>query len=324
MAFRTIIKDNFETFSITYSDIILSMGSCFAMHMAERLSEHKFKVQNNPFGILYNPISIARNLDLLASDRTFIESDLFEHQSLWHSYDHHGAFSASSPAESLTLINTSLRQARTNLAQTNTLLITLGTAFVWREQSSQSVVANCHKMPASHFTRIRSTVDEMVDVLYRVLKKYQVSRPDLRCLITVSPVRHLRDGMINNQLSKASLILTAHTLTKKLPNVFYFPAYEMLIDDLRDYRFYKSDMLHPSELAVDYIWSTFKQKYINASVTEKMEAIARILRAVNHRSLYPKSKAQQQFKAATLRQIEQLEQKYPDLSFLKEKQSLNP
>lgn len=324
MTFRTVLDDDLEAFNISYSDVILSMGSCFATHMAKRLSQHKFEVQNNPFGILYNPISIAQNLELLSSDRIFKESDLFEHQSLWHSYDHHGSYSATSAEESLALINGSLRQTRANLAQTNTLLITLGTAFVWRKQSNQKVVANCHKMPASHFNRVLCTVDEMVGALDRVLKQYQAKKPDLRCLITVSPVRHLRDGMMNNQLSKSSLILTAHTLTKKLPNVFYFPAYEILMDDLRDYRFYNADMLHPGEVAVDYVWSTFKKHYFAAPVSEKMEAVARILKAVKHRALYPKSKTQQQFKAATLRQIEQIEQKYPDLSFLEEKLSLNP
>lgn len=322
-AFRTALDQLPETFSISYADGMLSLGSCFATHMAQRLAQRKFDILDNPFGILYNPISIARSLEILASDRLYTADDLFEHQSLWHSFDHHGEFSAPSALESLALINDALQKTRAQLAQTNTLLITLGTAFVWRTTATQKVVANCHKLPAAHFTRRCSTVREMEAALYKVLKQYQALKPDLRCLLTVSPVRHLRDGMVNNQLSKASLILTAHTLTKKLPNVYYFPAYEMLIDDLRDYRFYQADMLHPSGVAVDYVWSTFKKQFFKGATLEKMQAVAQILKSVQHRPLYPNSNAQQQFKIATLRQIEKLEQKYPDLSFLKEKEQLN-
>lgn len=322
MAFRTTLDDPSEAFPISYADSILSMGSCFATHMAKRLSQRKFNIQNNPFGILYNPISIAQDLEILASKRIFNQEDLFEHQSLWHSFAHHGAFSATSAAESIDLINTSLKQARAQLQQTNTLIITLGTAFVWKEKTSQKVVANCHKLPASHFSRTACTVEEVVAALYPVLNAYQRRNPNLRCLLSVSPVRHLRDGMVNNQRSKASLILAAHTLTKKLPNVFYFPAYEIMMDDLRDYRFYTSDMLHPSALAVDYIWSFFRQHFFQKNTLEKMEMVERILKAVQHRPLYPNSAAQQQFKAKTLQQIALLEQKYPDLSFLEEKQQL--
>lgn len=319
MAFRTTLNNPSEAFPISYSDSILSMGSCFASHMAKRLSHRKFNVQDNPFGILYNPLSIAQNLETLASDHIFTEADLFEHQSLWHSYSHHGAFSAPSSIESLNLINPSLTQARAALPKTNTLLITLGTAFVWKEKQTQKVVANCHKVPAKQFHRTCITVEEIVDTLGPVLESYQTKKPDLRCLLTVSPVRHLRDGMVNNQLSKARLILAAHTLTKKLPNVFYFPAYEIMMDDLRDYRFYKADMLHPNEVAVDYIWSTFQQQFFEATTLEKIKAVEHILKAVNHKPLYPNSPTQQQFKAAMLKQIDLLEQKYPDLSFLEEK-----
>ncbi|GAB5551548.1 MAG: GSCFA domain-containing protein [Saprospiraceae bacterium] len=322
MAFRTTLEHPSEAFPISYTDSILSMGSCFAVHMAERLAQRKFNIQNNPFGILYNPISIAQNLELLASERTFSEVDLFEYQSLWHSFAHHGAFSAPSPTDSLDLINTALQQARAKLQQTNTLILTLGTAFVWKEKETQNVVANCHKLPANNFTRTCCTVDEIVAALSKVVEAYQEINPSLRCLISVSPVRHLRDGMVNNQLSKASLILAAHTLTKKLANVFYFPAYEMMMDDLRDYRFYNSDMLHPSALAVDYIWSFFQQHFFQENTLEQIHAIERILKAVQHRPLYPDSLAQQQFKAKTLQQITLLEQKYPDLSFLEEKEKL--
>lgn len=322
MAFRTTLEDPSEAFPISYADSILSMGSCFATHIAIRLFERKFNIQNNPFGILYNPISIAQNLEILASKRMFNQEDLFEHQSLWHSFAHHGAFSATSATESLDLINGALEQARAQLQQTNTLIITLGTAFVWKEKKTQQVVANCHKIPASHFTRTACTVKEIVAALYPILEAYQIENPNLRCLLSVSPVRHLRDGMVNNQRSKASLILAAHTLTKKLPNVFYFPAYEIMMDDLRDYRFYETDMLHPTEVAVDYIWSFFQNQFFSAATVEKMQAIERVLKAVNHRPLYPNSAAQQKFKAKTLEQIALLEQKYPDLSFLEEKQGL--
>jgi hypothetical protein len=293
------------------------------MHVAQRLSKRKFTVENNPFGILYNPMSIAQSLEILTSNRAFTEADLFEHQSLWHSFAHHGAFSAPTVAESLNLINQRLTIASNQLSKTKVLLITLGTAFVWQERTTQKVVANCHKLPATHFTRRLCTVEEMERALGQVLITYQKKYPDLHCLISVSPVRHLRDGMVNNQLSKASLLLVAHTLTKKLPNVYYFPAYEMLMDDLRDYRFYEADMLHPNGVAVDYVWDYFQRHYLSEETQVKMQAIEQVLKAVAHRPLYPNSTAQQQFQTKTVQQIEKLEQKYPDLSFEEEKELLH-
>ncbi|MEL7020575.1 MAG: GSCFA domain-containing protein, partial [Bacteroidota bacterium] len=216
-------------FRISHQDCIFSMGSCFAAHIGERLSAHKFSLVSNPFGIVYNPASIHKALQLLLTDYQFSESDFFQQGELWHSYYHHGQFSGTNLAKAIIRVQTSAQHARQYLRRCNRLLLTLGTAQVYTLKTRGEIVANCHKMPRQAFDKRRLSVAEIVAYLQPVLAQLRASSQDFQCILTVSPVRHWRDGLVENQRSKSALLLAAAELSDTLDYVHYFPAYEWII-----------------------------------------------------------------------------------------------
>ena len=229
----------------------LLLGSCFAENIGCLMRENKFDCDVNPFGILYNPLSVSKALDDIIACKHYGPDDLFFHQECYHSYMHHGSFSATNREMVLDTINTRLSKASQRLAQTEVLIITFGTAWVYYLQSTREVVSNCHKMPAKTFVREKLTVNDIVETYSSLIAKLQQCSPNLRLLFTVSPIRHVKDGLHENQLSKATLLLAIDELTRKFPEqVSYFPAYEIVMDELRDYRFYADDMGQPSALAI--------------------------------------------------------------------------
>ncbi|MEM8908723.1 MAG: GSCFA domain-containing protein [Bacteroidota bacterium] len=318
-SFRTVLQASPAKHSINYQDQSLSMGSCFAQHIGRRLQALQFSVLLNPFGILYNPLSIANGLRYLLSDQWFTPEDLFLHQGLWHSFAHHGRFSDPDQSLALAKINEALDQGRQQLRRSNRLLITLGTAQVFYHLPSEQAVANCHKLPDQMFVRKQLSPQEITSILQPLFQQLYAAQPDLKIITSVSPVRHLRDGLVQNQRSKASLLLALQTISEQLPFVSYFPAYELLLDDLRDYRFYEADMLHPNGQAIDYIWNFFKNQYLDAATQQIGRAIEKIKQASEHRPFHPHSPAHQQFLQKQLQQIEQLIQRYPFLDFAEEK-----
>lgn len=280
------------------------VGSCFTENIGSRLTDRKFNIAVNPFGIVYNPVSIASCLErLLGPKPEFQKEDLFEHMGLWHSWEHHGRFSRPDLQETLSQINDTCATAAEQLKGCSRLIITLGTSDVFYLKETGRIVANNHKMPATYFEQRRISFDEVVETLSNVLQKIFESQIGLQVIFSVSPVRHTRNGLVENQRSKAVLLLACEVLSRQYENVHYFPAYELLLDDLRDYRFYAADMIHPSDVAVDYIWNYFSEMYFSAETRKLNTAIEKVLTALNHRPFNPES---EEYKAFVAKQREEM------------------
>lgn len=313
MDFRIPVEIPPYPFRIGPSDRGLVLGSCFAAHIGGWLREGKMPVCVNPFGVLYNPASIAQALERLASGRPFGEDELFEHNGLWHSFGHHGDFSGKDRETTLANINHALTDGATALKRADYLMLTLGTAWVYERQGK--VVANCHKLPAQEFKRRRLSVAEMVGMLAEQIDRW----PKKKVILTISPVIHRGDGLVENQLSKSSLIVAAHELVSRFPErVHYFPAYEIVTGELRDYRFYAEDMCHPSPLAVEVVRERFAEALLTPEARELMTEAAVLRRAMDHRPLHPESAEYERFRAKMRQKAESLQQRYKNADFTEE------
>lgn len=305
--------------SVDPSQQLMLLGSCFAGNMGAMLSERKFRLNLNPFGILYNPASISTALRQLLSGKIYTNQDLFLFREYWHSPMHHGAFSASTTEDTLKAINTRLEQARRELPGLDWLMLTLGTAYVYEHKETGLVVANCHKQPEKLFRRRRLDVEEIVADYVSLLTELWQRNPKMKVLFTVSPIRHVRDGMHANQISKATLLLAVERLQELFPEqVFYFPSYEIVLDELRDYRFYADDMLHPSPLAVRYLWQRFEETFFTPQTRQLLAECEEIQRALAHKPFHPEADEYKRFLGQIVLKIEQLKGKYPYLDFEKE------
>lgn len=302
--------------SLNISDLgcrFMSFGSCFASTVHDDLRHHGLRSSFSPFGITYNPEVMAHQLQLLVDDRLFTESDLGQSEDgVYFSFMHHGDFSGQDSTASLNKINQRLMIARQQFMETQFLILTLGTSYVYRLKSNQRAVANCHKQPAHDFDReIVDHKDSSLQLLQAV-EVLRSKKPDLQIIFTVSPVRHLRDSAFENSQSKAHLLIAAKTLTDRLEGAHYFPAYEIMIDELRDYRFYAQDMSHPSPLAVDYICSRFKDFIFKD--TKVFQEVAEYRKRVLHRHRNPKSPSAKAFIEATSVCRQKIENTYPELN----------
>jgi hypothetical protein len=296
---------------------ILLAGSCFTEHMAERLRNHKFRVLDNPNGILFNPHSLSTSLRRAVHAEPYTSADLFQQDGLWVSWDFHGRYAHPDPEAALQAMNLSLAQAHAFLKGCRWVILTLGSAFVYRLADGR-IVANCHKVPSQHFTRSLLGVDETVRCLSDMVADISAVAPDLRFILTVSPVRHLRDGFVDNNRSKAVLITAAHALCERYDNVSYFPAYELVIDDLRDYRFFMEDMVHPNHLATEYVWERFTTAHIEPASREIMKDIARLRAAMSHRPLHPDSVPHADFRRRHFERVLDLTARLPWIDFSQE------
>lgn len=297
---------------------VMVMGSCFSEHIGQCLSENGMRCDVNPYGVLYNPLSISQALRQVFMARRYQVGDdeLVNHGEHWHSLMHHGQFSASSVEECVSLINARLVPA-TSLSREAGLVIilTLGSSYVYRYGGAEGpVVGNCHKMPESCFTRSRLCVEEVVEEFRRLITGVILPvNPTVRILFTVSPIRHRRDGMSANTLSKAVLLLAIDRLVAEMPEYCsYFPAYEIVMDELRDYRFYADDMLHPSPVAVEYIWQRFVECCFSDEARHCMREWEEICRARRHKPFNPDSEAYKRFLCQIELRIEQHKAKYPN------------
>lgn len=321
ISFRSTFNISPNPQPIRYDQRILALGSCFVEHIGGRLADLGYALASNPFGLTYNPSSLAQGLLALCEDRPWGMEQLIEHEGYWHSLAHHGSFSASTAEDCLAGIRASFAQHRAHLLQTDVLILTLGTAWVYRHREREMVVNNCHRLPSSAFERYRLEVEEIISLLSQALDAFWHLRPKGRCIISLSPVRHLKDGVVENQLSKASLLLAIHRLVAHYgTKLRYFPAYELLLDDLRDYRFYGEDLVHPNNLAVQYIWEHFEQSELAPEEAALRKAWQQLRQAQNHRPLHPQSPSYQQFVRQQLQKIEQLEKQYPQANFEEFKQ----
>ena len=314
--FRTEVKIDSTKFKIGYEDIILSLGSCFSENISQKLSAAYFNVDVNPFGVLFNPISIKNSLNYLLDFRKFTENDLFQQGSLWKSFTHSSLFAGTSKLEVLNNINQRIEFSAQKLRNSKVILITFGTAWVYEYQNTSEIVANCHKLPSNEFVRKRLSVDGIVNDYIDIFQRISNECPDIQIIITVSPIRHWKDGAHENNLSKSILLLAVDALRKQFPFVHYFPSYEILLDELRDYRFYANDMCHPSGLAVDYIWKRFCETYFTENTNQMRERLESLNQQLNHKPLFPDTIEHNQFLFQIEKQKDKLKNEYP---FLKDR-----
>lgn len=293
-----------SSWKIGYDDQILLMGSCFADSMCAKLHEHYFRVEGNPFGVLYNPASIAMAIEMARKSQTIEDKDLVEHGGLWHSMAHHGVFSDVDMAVVLDKCNGSIVALRQALENATVITITFGTAWVY--EYAGKVVGNCHKIPANQFVRRRMTVEEIVATWQPLVE----AMPDKKWLFTVSPIRHVKDGLHENHINKGILLQAVEQLTKQT-GCSYFPAYEIMLDELRDYRYYAEDMVHPSSMAVEYIWQRLVETYMTADTQAEMKTLHQLWRDEHHRFIHPDSMEAKRFLERLGQKKHELQEDYP-------------
>ena len=293
-----------SSWKIGYDDQILLMGSCFADSMCAKLHEHYFRVEGNPFGVLYNPASIAMAIEMARKSQTIEDKDLVEHGGLWHSMAHHGVFSDIDMAVVLDKCNGSIVALRQALENATVITITFGTAWVY--EYAGKVVGNCHKIPANQFVRRRMTVEEIVATWQPLVE----AMPDKKWLFTVSPIRHVKDGLHENHINKGILLQAVEQLSKQ-SGCSYFPAYEIMLDELRDYRYYAEDMVHPSSMAVEYIWQRLVETYMTADTQAEMKKLHQLWRDEHHRFIHPDSMEAKRFLERLGQKKHELQEDYP-------------
>lgn len=316
MKFRTEIDVRPAGFRIDHLRSGFIAGSCFSEHIYKKLTDRKFSVAANPFGIQFNPLSIGAMLRRLRECKLYGIEDLNMSDGMWFSYDHHGSFTSSSPEETLAAVNAALESGSKALATADYVVMTWGTAWIYRLAENGRPVANCHKQPACCFTRERLSVSDIVNDYAALLEGPLAGK---QVLITVSPVRHVKDGMAENSLSKAVLRLAAGELTERFPCVHYFPAFEIMNDDLRDYRFYAEDMVHPSPQAVDYVWEKFTEYSMDAPTRVLLPELERLRAAISHRVMNPDSDPARRFGRSSLELVSSLERRLPMIDFSAER-----
>lgn len=323
MKFRTEIFPEKPDFTIEHKDKIITFGSCFAENIALYFQRNKFNVFPNPFGVLYNPVSILNSINIIKSKKVFTKDDLFFDQSEWHSFYHHSDFSHHNHEICLQKINETTTDCFDRLKNADVIIITFGTAFVYELKESAQVVSNCHKIPQEKFIRKLLTLDETMTAVTGIIETISELNKKVKLIFTVSPVRHWKEGAVNNQLSKATLLLTVKNVIENYPACDYFPSYEILIDDLRDYRYYEKDLLHPNEQATDYIWEKFSSVYFSEDCQNACDEISKLISAVNHKPRNIYSGKHQSFVKKQIEYLVHLKQKYPHIDFADEEEILN-
>ena len=313
--FRPIVKPLSFRGNISHRQGVMMLGSCFSDNIGLRLRQACFDVDINPFGTLYNPASIACGIGAILKCRQYSIDDLFQEKgdNRWHSFSHHSEYSSVDSQLMLEKINQRVCEANKMLQRASTLIVTFGTAWVYKYAPTGKVVANCHKLPASMFERSIMSIDEIVAMWKDVIADVKAIHQSIQVIFTVSPIRHLRDGAHENQLSKSTLLLAINQLVRECEDVIYFPAYEIMNDDLRDYRFYTSDMTHPSEVAVDYIYDIFSQSFFDDDTISLAEKCVTLSKRLMHIPMSDDQDAVARFVHSTNQLKTQLLQQYPFL-----------
>ncbi len=313
--FRTTIEAPAYPFNIGYDTGLMFFGSCFTNSIGLKLKDLKFSSDINPFGILYNPISIKTSLEILAKKSLFEKEDLFEHSEMWHSFSHHSKFSGMDLDRTLNVINDRITKSSENLKNAKYLFITFGSAMVFEHKETEKIVSNCHKLPSDNFKRYLLNADVITVEYFQLLNTLKNLNPDLKIIFTVSPVRHIKDGLTGNRESKSILFVAIQQIMEHFDNIYYFPAYEIMMDDLRDYRFYTSDMIHPNETAIKYIMDVFGESFFTKETLKIKKEIEKVNKAVCHKVLNPETKAYQNFLKNNFENIERLQKEYSFLNF---------
>ena len=316
MQFQLPIQIKSPETRINYRDIILLTGSCFTEHIGNSLSELKFSVLQNPNGILFDPRSVCNSLLSYIENKQYKKDDLFFLNEVWNSWEHHSRFSNINAEGCLRTINESQRQAHDFLKTTDWLIITLGSSFSYRltpefsKDQEGAGVANCHRAPSQWFNKHLLTIEEIVSLLDNAYHRLKQFNAHLKIIFTISPVRHIRDGVIENNRSKARLIESVHHMINKFPGLYYFPAYELVIDVLRDYRFYDIDMVHPNYAATEFVMEKFREDFIDEESKQLMEEIKKIVIARKHKPFQPETNAHKVFLKTHFEKTKELQAKY--------------
>ncbi len=321
MNFRTIVKPDKPDFLISHRDRIVSIGSCFSQSIGKKFSDYKFNINVNPFGQQYNPFSIANSINRLLNPIEYTKDDLVYHEELFHSFDHHGSYSKPTVEETLKQINGNLIHAHEDLKNATILFLTFGTSHVFRLNATGKIVSNNHKMPGALFTQELMKPDSIVTATENALNAIRKVNSKIKIIFTISPVRYLAFGAHENSVSKSYLFTSIHELQTKFQQFYYFPAYEIVIDDLRDYRFYADDMLHPNSQATDYVWNILCETIMSKQTEDLMKEIGEIVAASRHKPRNPASESHKKFLKKYMTRMKELSAKY-GLDFSEEERQL--
>ncbi|WP_028892309.1 GSCFA domain-containing protein [Tenacibaculum sp. 47A_GOM-205m] len=300
---------------INYNSKLLLLGSCFSENIGNKLSYYKFQSEQNPFGILFHPKAIETFITKTTNKEKYTENDVFFHNERWHSFDAHSVLSSSSKEELLTSLNNNITSAFQQLKSSSHVIITLGTAWVYREIATDTIVANCHKIPQKKFLKELLTVEEVSESLEAINSLIKSIDPKTTIIYTLSPIRHIKDGFVENQRSKAHLLSAIHQTIEPRNNTHYFPSYEIMMDELRDYRFYAEDMIHPNQTAINYIWEKFSEVWFSEEAIETMKEVETIQKGFAHKPFNPNSEAHLLFLKKLQQKKETLLQAFPFMNF---------
>ncbi len=311
MKFHLNYKPAINVQQMSHQQGVLLIGSCFSEHIYNKLNNLKFTTKTNPFGIVFNPKSIALSINRILTKNYFTINDVFEKEGLWFCFEAHTSIFKQTQIELVNSLNTTINEWYKNLKMTKWLIITVGSAYAYKHTEQQQIVANCHKLPHSIFEKQLLQSNDIVADYSILIGALRQINPELQIILTVSPVKHLRDGIIENSLSKAILLQAVHQLVNQHTNCQYFPAYELVTDDLRDYRFYKADMAHPNDMAIDYVWQKFEEVYFSDDTKLINLKLADIHSAYNHKPLNKGTEAFTKFKSTYYKKCETLQTQYP-------------
>jgi lysophospholipase L1-like esterase len=300
---------------IDYTSKLFLLGSCFSENIGNKLSYYKFQSVQNPLGILFHPKAIEHLILNSINAKEYTEEDIFELNERWHCFDTHSQLSNNGKEELLQNLNEAIKTTKEQLTNSTHIIITLGTAWVYRYISSDKIVANCHKVPQKQFLKELLSVDEVTESLESMTALIRLINPKASIIFTVSPVRHVKDGFVQNQQSKSHLIAGIHNVIEHRKNIHYFPSYEIMMDELRDYRFYKEDMIHPNQTAIHYIWEKFVYSWFNESSLSTMKRVEEIQKGITHKPFNPNSEAHQKFLDKLKFKQEQLQKEFSFMSF---------
>ena len=302
--FRTPVTPIKSVEKIKLSNSLFLSGSCFSEHIGQKLSENKFNSLTNPYGVIYNPISILKLLENAILQRPVDERYIIKNQGIYRHYDFHSNISALSKDDLITQIEQVNKISRNYLLESNWIIVTFGTSIIYRHKKLNDIVSNCHKIPAREFNKKRLHPDDILNAFQAFFDSYNAINNRFNIILTVSPVRHVKDSLETNSISKSILRYACSEFSDTYNNVQYFPSYEIMMDDLRDYRFYEADMLHPNASAIDYIWEAFQNCYFDNETISFVKDWKKIRNAIQHRPFYPDSTEHQQFITNAIQQLQ--------------------
>ncbi|MDY2587898.1 GSCFA domain-containing protein [Winogradskyella aquimaris] len=300
---------------IDYTSKLMLLGSCFSENIGSKFEYHKFQSEINPFGILFHPIAVENLITRSINKDFYKEDDLISHNEIWSCFDAHSKMNAFSKKDLLNNLNDTIESTHKNINTATHLIITLGTAWVYRYIASDRIVANCHKIPQKQFLKELLPIDDIVASLEKIVALVRSVNPEVNFIFTVSPVRHLKDGFVENNQSKAHLLAAIHQLVEPRKRLFYFPSYEIMMDELRDYRFYNQDMIHPNDVAIDYIWEKFKTVWLTQEAILTLKKVASIQAKKAHRPFHPNSEAHRHFLQQLKIEIDALQKEVSHIKF---------